>query len=106
MTTDDHWLVPSNHSPCIAPPALPLTPYPPSHAPCIAPPALPLRYGDLEIKALDAEDPNGSPGARALSYVVDDGAKTFRLTPADLISALEEYREMMEATELHEVRRS
>ena len=44
--------------------------------------------------------------ARALSYVVDDGAKTFRLTPADLISALEEYREMMEATELHEVRRS
>ena len=77
-----------------------------NHAPCIAPLALPLSYGDLEIKALDAEDPNGSQGARALSYVVDDGAKTFRLTPADLISALEEYREMMEATELHEVRRS
>ena len=69
-------------------------------------PCPPLSYGDLEIKALDAEDPNGSQGARALSYVVDDGAKTFRLTPADLISALEEYREMMEATELHEVRRS
>ena len=56
-------------------------------------------YGNLEVKGLVA--PEGSVGK--LMYIVDNGEKIFKLSPAQLLRAIEEHKETIAACDLHEI---